>query len=360
VRFAGHVAVKQETAGVTAARRPISLLPWPMSTGAVRTEEPDGLATVRFSTDDLPETERATLWRDHYGQVVFKVEIEPARELPFEARAISRILPGLHLLQSAFSTARVARTRGFIADGNDEFALIINRTGDAMVSARGREISLANGDAILLSCDEIATFHRACFGDAISLRVPRQILSSLVGDIDNGVMRPIQRDSEALKLLTSYAATLIFENALSIPGLRQTVVNHIHDLIALTLGATRDAAHAARDGGVRAVRLAAAKAHIIRSSARQDISVDTVAIHLGVTPRYLQRLFEADRTTFSEFLLRQRLTRAYRMLRSRQCSGQAVSTIAYDVGFGDISHFNRCFRRQYGMTPSETRENGPK
>jgi AraC-like DNA-binding protein len=331
-----------------------------MATGAVSAGEPNGLATVSFSTDDLPEKDRATLWRDHYGQVVFKVEIEPAKELPFEAHAISRILPGLHLLQSAFSTARVARTRGFIADGNDEFALIINRTGAAMVSARGREMPLANGDAVLLSCDETATFHRACLGDAISLRVPRQLLSSLVNDIDNGVMRPIQWDSEALKLLTNYAAMQIDKNALAVPSLRQTVVNHVHDLMALTLGATRDAADTASDGGLRAARLAAAKTHIIQNSARQDISVGAVASHLAVTPRYLQRLFEADGTTFSEFLLGQRLTHAYRMLRNARFSDRPVSSIAYDIGFGDVSHFNRCFRRQYGMTPSEIRENGSK
>jgi AraC-like DNA-binding protein len=345
---------------VIVVRRPVSPLPWPMSSGTVRAVEPNGVATVSFSTDELPEKHRAALWREHYGQVVFKVEIDPAKERPFEARAISRILPGLHLLQSAFSTARVARTKRFIADGNDEFALIINRTGEATVSARGRELSLASGDAVLLSCDEIATFHRACLGEAISLRVPRQILSSLVSDIDNGVMRPIQRRSGVLRLLTSYAAALIDENVLDMPYLRHTVVNHIHDLMALTLGATRDAAEAATDGGLRAVRLAAAKTHIIQNSARQELSVGAVASHLGVTPRYLQRLFEADGMTFSEFLLGQRLTQAYRMLRNAQFSGRAVSSIAYDVGFGDLSHFNRCFRRQYGMTPSDIREKGLK
>ena len=32
-----------------------------------------------------------------------------------------------------------------------------------------------------------------------------------------------------------------------------------------------------------------------------------------------------------------------------------VSSIAYDVGFGDLSYFNRCFRRAYGATPSNVR-----
>jgi len=34
---------------------------------------------------------------------------------------------------------------------------------------------------------------------------------------------------------------------------------------------------------------------------------------------------------------------------------QTISTIAYEAGFGDLSHFNRAFRRRYGETPSDVR-----
>jgi AraC-like DNA-binding protein len=32
-----------------------------------------------------------------------------------------------------------------------------------------------------------------------------------------------------------------------------------------------------------------------------------------------------------------------------------MASIAYDVGFNDLSHFNRVFRRHYHATPSEIR-----
>ena len=35
--------------------------------------------------------------------------------------------------------------------------------------------------------------------------------------------------------------------------------------------------------------------------------------------------------------------------------GQSISTIALDTGFGDLSYFNRAFRRTYGETPSDAR-----
>jgi AraC-like DNA-binding protein len=34
---------------------------------------------------------------------------------------------------------------------------------------------------------------------------------------------------------------------------------------------------------------------------------------------------------------------------------RGISSIAYDVGFGDLSYFNRVFRRQYNATPSDIR-----
>ncbi|WP_276519543.1 AraC family transcriptional regulator [Bradyrhizobium elkanii] len=36
-------------------------------------------------------------------------------------------------------------------------------------------------------------------------------------------------------------------------------------------------------------------------------------------------------------------------------SGSTIGSIAFEVGFGDLSYFNRTFRRQYGVTPSDIR-----
>ena len=43
------------------------------------------------------------------------------------------------------------------------------------------------------------------------------------------------------------------------------------------------------------------------------------------------------------------------MLTELRFAHSAVGAIAYDVGFGDLSYFNRCFKRRYGATPREIR-----
>jgi hypothetical protein len=73
------------------------------------------------------------------------------------------------------------------------------------------------------------------------------------------------------------------------------------------------------------------------------------------SPRPRQLFAEAG-TTFTDCVLAERLARSHRMLVNPLYRNRGISAIAYDAGFGDVSYFNRTFRRRYGMTPSEVRE----
>ena len=73
------------------------------------------------------------------------------------------------------------------------------------------------------------------------------------------------------------------------------------------------------------------------------------------TPRFVQRLFEQDGTTFSEYVLAQRLARAHGVLSDPRRDAERISEVALDCGFGDVSYFNRAFRRHYGAAPSDVR-----
>ena len=97
------------------------------------------------------------------------------------------------------------------------------------------------------------------------------------------------------------------------------------------------------------------KADIIENLSRNDLTIDALSRRHRLQPRYIQRLFESDGTTFSEFLLGQRLARAQRMLADPRKLDQNIGAIAFECGFGDLSYFNRRFRRLYGSAPSHFR-----
>jgi AraC-like DNA-binding protein len=324
------------------------------SSAAGRAPAPDG-RIIHLSTDDIPEQDRVAVWREHYGRIMLRADIEPAGDAPFSARNRWLSLPGLQLLDGSSSPMMIARRRQHLADGNDDVVVAINRTGSVAVEAGGQEQTLREGEAIVLSGAEPFTLSQTSFGQSFSFRLPRPAFETTDLSIDDALMRPIAPDRSALRLLTHYASWLMQADGTLDRHLLNLYVRHLKDLLALAIDDAPNFAETVRTRGLRAARLKLAKSHIISHSERRDVSIGSVAAALHVTPRYLQRLFEADGTTFSEFLIRQRLARAHQLLCDPNAKTLAISSIAYDVGFGDLSYFNRRFRRKYGLTPGEVR-----
>jgi len=69
----------------------------------------------------------------------------------------------------------------------------------------------------------------------------------------------------------------------------------------------------------------------------------------------VQMMLEAEGLSFSGYVLEQRLCWAHRLIADPLYRGWKITAIVAEVGLGDLSYFNRAFRRRFGMTPSEAR-----
>jgi AraC-like DNA-binding protein len=168
-------------------------------------------------------------------------------------------------------------------------------------------------------------------------------------------MQPKLRQSPALDLLLNYVNVLKDSDALATPELRRSIVAHMHDLAALAIGATRDGKEIAQGRGLRAARLHAIKAYILENLGTPNLTLGNVALHSGISPRYVNLLFESEGMTFSEFVIGQRLEWANRILTNPRQTERTIISIAFEAGFSDLSYFNRTFRRRFGKTPSDRR-----
>jgi AraC-like DNA-binding protein len=267
----------------------------------------------------------------------------------------------LHSLSSArimwanLSTPmRGERTQEMVSRGDDSISIIVKQDGLFTIHQRGLEVSPRAGEAFGVLHAEPACMMTS-EARYTGFLMPRDILAPLVKDIEDRAMRPIPRDNEALRLLVQYASILRAQAPLKTPELCHSASAHIRDLIAIALGATRDGAAIANGGGVRAARLNAIKADILEYLANPGLTIRDVARRQHVTPRYIQMLFEGEGATFSKFVCEHRLRRAKSMLLDRRFRDQSITAIAFAVGFGDLSYFNRCFRRHFGAAPTELR-----
>jgi AraC-like DNA-binding protein len=313
-------------------------------------------SAFRFSTDDLPERDRMAIWHEVFGRQIVKVLFEALPETSFFHTTTFRSMPGLSLAFVDCSGFHSERTRQLISDGSDDLILIINTRGRANASQFSREATLAHLDGVLLSSAEMCAVRYPDAAQYTLISVPRQAVVSMAKDPEAIAGRQLRKENEALRLLTNYVSAVDDGITLASPELRHLFATHVQDLLALAIGATRDGTELANGRGLRAARLAAIKAEIMRSLGRRDLSPDAVAASQGVSASYMRKLFAAEGMSFMDFVLEQRLLRAHRMLTDPRFAGHAISAIALDAGFSDLSYFNRTFRRRFGETPSDVRK----
>ncbi len=314
------------------------------------------IKALRWSSDDLPVADRLPIWHDVFGRALMKVDFEPVPDRPFRQVGSIFGFDNLGVTQGETNGFLSRRTKAQLADSDDDLIFHVNLSGFSLASQMGRELRLEGGEAALFTCAETHSHDFPEAAHALAFRFPRHSLASLVADPESLVTRRVPANSQTLRLLASYASLAIEGHVLAAPDLRQVFATHVHDLIALAVGATRDATEVATSRGLRAARLNAIKADVAHHLADETLSVSEVARRHQVTPRYVQMLFEDDGRTFTEFVIERRLTQAHRMLTGSQFTDRTISAIAFEVGFANLSYFNRVFRRRYGASPSDVRE----
>ncbi|HMG92658.1 MAG TPA: chromate resistance protein ChrB domain-containing protein [Chryseolinea sp.] len=85
-----------------------------------------------------------------------------------------------------------------------------------------------------------------------------------------------------------------------------------------------------------------------------SLSLKVISENLNVHPSYLSREFSKyfDDLSFGDYIRKLRIEKATTLLTGSQYS---LAEIAYLTGFSDQSHFNRIFKKNIGITPSQYR-----
>jgi AraC-like DNA-binding protein len=317
----------------------------------------EAVAGVRFSTDVFPQGDRVEAWRALFGHTICQTDIEPILGSAFRSDVVLRAMPNLGMASGFCSGARYWRAAPLIVD--DDLIFVVNHAGTDLADMIGRQSEVKAGEAVLVTTGAVGGVINASATRFTTMRMPRAVLENALPDVHAAMVKPISADNPMLRLLLNYISVLEDTRAMKTDEQRRAVVSNVHDLIALALGATPEAAAVAKYRGAAAARLRAIKAYIRATIADQDADPNVIAARHNITPRYLQMLFEREHTTFSDFVLSERLAAAHRMLRDRQLARQSISDIAFSVGFHDISYFNRTFRRTFGATPSDVRHRPP-
>ena len=312
----------------------------------------------RLSTDMLPEglseRQRFMFFAELFEHFSNTGELDPASDVPFRA-AMNSIHIGTTMLGRCDGTfVTVRREKRQVLETNDDRYCLARNTGDreSRVTHRGREFIMRPGAMVLLKLDEpFFSADGASHKRFTNVHLPMATLKAMVSGVDDLVGRELAPGG-ALSLAMDYS-DLLLTHTEAVDEAGFAIAAHLMDLAALGLGARGDLVAAAQRRGLRAVRLKSVLMILEKRFAEPDFSAHKLAAAAGLSERYVNELLYEAGASFTMRLTEWRLRKAADML--AHAGDRRISDIAFDCGFNDLSYFNRCFRRRFGLTPSAAR-----
>jgi AraC-like DNA-binding protein len=311
-----------------------------------------------LSTDMLPDglddRQRFIHFAELFEHFSNTGELDPAPDVPFRA-AMNSIHIGTTMLgrcDGTFTTVR--REHRQVLETNDDRYCLARNTGTraSQMIHRSREFTMRPGSMVLLKLDEpFFSADGASHKRFTNVHFPVATLRALVANVDDLVGRELEPGG-ALSLAMDYS-DLLLQHPGAVDEAGMAIAAHLTDLAALGLGARGDIAVAAQRGGMRAVRLKAVLTILEKRVTEPEFSAQKLAAAAGLSERYVNELLYEAGASFTTRLTELRLRKAADLL-ARAGEGR-ISDIAFSCGFNDLSYFNRCFRRRYGLTPSAAR-----
>lgn len=302
---------------------------------------------ARFDTDQVGPRDRLAAWSAGGSQLTFPWRADSARRQAFRARASAHRAGGVVFAWIGASAQRVIRDRREIRQSAEAFFNIaLPLRGDLHADHGGQQVIAGPGDLTIVDTTRPHVFAYNSAFEQIAIQVPQALWRERYGRRPLPVGRLLPASDPRVFL----AAQTIHSTFLASAGRGGALLLPVVDTLLAALAGIGDDLAAVttprRALYERAIALIGARL------ADPALDGDAVARELGVSRRYLDRVFAAADTTFGERVRAMRLARADAELVR---SGRAVAEIAADCGFVSPAHFSRVYRARYGRPPRERR-----
>ncbi len=302
------------------------------------------------------------MWIDRLNQRVSRLDIEGS-EIEVLGWAYNANLPSNVAHRHTFFEVCLvgARGQGRFESGGNSYALgpgsfFLARPGEIHqiinTSAPDMELSWISFAVKSAGQGEIARLWQAFKTSATraapappTLRAQWQALRAFLESLDGREDEPLSSQA-TMQIMASALLLCIAHTGAGVEGAEKMAAHLAHPHVEKPALASHQS-HLARLG-----------AQYVHDNLDRALSISEIAAHLGVSRRQISRLFSAyTGVSPALYLERARLDRAEALLRHSQ---KSVKEIAREVGYADVHHFSRAFRRVVGTPPAEYRARGPR
>jgi AraC-like DNA-binding protein len=236
---------------------------------------------------------------------------------------------------------------------DDLLLFCVHLSGPGRVHQHDRVAELSPGAGVLYEARAACEMDFPTDMRSVTLQFPRDQLPVQSSRISEYCARRLDPQSATMRLLTSYFSQLHALAGEFSGEQRLDAGQAAIDMVAMVMRGidlTVPSSEGASDVLLRMMRL-----HVRDHLADRRLTVQELARRHHISVRHTYTLFEQMDTTPGAFIREQRLLAAQAMLSDSRNNGRPVLEIAASVGFGEITTFERAFRRAYGMSPGRWR-----
>ncbi|MDH6532590.1 AraC-like DNA-binding protein [Aurantimicrobium minutum] len=307
----------------------------------------------RFSTAEVADALRRASWEAHITDSLYELSARTLDDEPLIATIMLVHLPQTMIGHVSAKSHMVERTHEHIAR-NFTNSVMMNFTihGDAAVYFKDGVRQLHPGNMLVISLDQpfVRVFAQGL--KELVFIVPRPLFEEIVGVVDalsEGVDvfsfgGDLKGNSYATSLAELLVSVLSDQREGSLGEIEDTALDLLRGIYA----------QASKDGPVGQFK--AVNSFIERHIRNNQLSAAMIAADLGVSERQLSRLLSSQGTTLTMTIRTKRLQLARRILNNPNSELMSVAAISAYCGFSTQSHFARCFKAEFGYSPTVARK----
>lgn len=305
-------------------------------------------------TRGLTASEGREQWREALESTFCEMDVAwPRRDTGFSADLSSGHVDALHLTRVRADPHQVTRSPAMVGtDHRDDLLLILAIGGELTVSQHDRSVTLSEGSFSMVDAAAPFVVEGLTEFEQIVLHTPRELLTSrLPEDTLLSALGTAHGGGAGLGgLLSRFLVDLSRTNDDLSDSARATTASTVLDLLATTVGEGVSQLSPTALGHQRDLRRV--QQEMIRTLHLPGRGLAEISTELGMSVRYIHKLFEATDFTPRGFLTEERMKRARWLLLD---SDRNVAEVGALVGYRDVAHFSRAFSSRFGTSPSRFR-----
>ena len=314
-----------------------------------------GSPFISFSTSVVAPDRRVDYWNEQVSGAITNLQVQPVLDGGFDAELMAAQFAGINFAAVRSTPTRVLHRPQCMQPGQEPcYLLQLQRDGHCVNRAPGFHAQIGPGDFFLCNNSMPYELVFADFNSTLVLRIPQRLLRRRVATPEAFVNRPMSGGAGACALVSKFIGMFWDQCQAGMdPDTADRLADSICDMIAAAfIDSDRTLLDCSTVQTIWRLRICR---YIEQYLGDAQLGPARIAAHFRVSPRYIHKLFERQDEALCRYIQRRRLESAHRALTDSSQRMKSISTIAYEWGFSNTTHFARVFRERYDASPSDLR-----